>query len=235
MPILGYDTLTRACQRAKNRPPNTIALILGLEGARYYVFFSQPDLGQLMNRVATQKVSLNMEIEHLGRNLGNNQVLLPSAVRAARGQAIPQDHDQRRIRAAQLGNNHLLPEAQARGVEQMPGHAEMFLIDGWQNCVQDFMAHRRHAPRHAEIFLTHSPCRNSDRNPSPEMFVGATKYPTSCRAKLYAFFRINGSVRWKIWYALRFGTAEALTDAELREDFPGIAIERMPPHLLAMF
>jgi hypothetical protein len=234
MPVLAFETLTAATQRARNRPANTIALILGLEGARYYVFFSQPDLGQLMNRVATQKVSVALEIEHHARNLAVDQLLRPSVIRSAQHQAIPQVHNDRRERATRL-TPYLVNESQGRGIVQIAGHAEMFLIASWRECVQDFIFHRRHRPRQGEIFLTHSPCRDCDTNPSPEMLFDGIRYPESCRAKLYTFFKRNKSLRWKIWYALRFGSAEALDDAQLSQDFPGITIGRMPPHMLPMF
>lgn len=91
MVLLSFDTLTAATQIARNRPPNTNALILGLEGVRYYLFFSQPSLSQLMNRVAAHKVSVAMEIEHHAQNLPDNEHLVISET--TRHIAIPSVHD----------------------------------------------------------------------------------------------------------------------------------------------
>ncbi|TXL79521.1 hypothetical protein FHP25_06140 [Vineibacter terrae] len=226
-----FDTLSEAFVRVRSRPPRTIYLILGLEGARYYVFFSQPDLGQLMNRLATQKVGINMEIEELKRlQPDDDHVLLPSQV-AQRLAGFNANHNARRARTEGL-TPHLLEQAQALGVQQDAGHAEMFMIESWRRCVDDFMMHRHRYPKRGEIFLSHTPCRTSDDQPSPAMLVDGRNYPTSCRAKLYTFFKANPGIRWKIWYELRFGSAEQLNDTELASDFPGIEIARMTPDVL---
>ena len=217
-----FDTLSAALNRAGRRPPNTIFAVLALEGARYYVFFSQPDLGQFMYRHATHMVNVAMQLQALPQFNPGGPV--PGAGAVA--------HNERRARAAGL-NPYLVTEARARGIEQAQGHAEMFLIEAWPRCVADFLAHRRHAPRRAEIFLSHSPCRPDDAAPSPPMVIDGVQYPESCRDKLYTFFKSKGaSTRFAIRYAQRFGSAEALTDNQLVQDFPGIDIARVPPEML---
>lgn len=307
MALLAYGTLSKACERARRRPGKTIAAILSLDGWRYYVFFSQPNLGQLMNLMAVQKVNVAMDIEHFQMNiesiwrddslslefkirsranpntvitgraeqsgrtffrgraedmqisftshypqwsnieLNRNEMLpsgrytvsfskvtrlLPSIVRAAHG--FPPTHDVRRHRAAQL-TPYLTREAKNRGIIQQEGHAEMFMIASWRECVLDFRRKTGKAPRKCTVFLTHSPCRPNDQNPSPEFWVDGHQYPVSCRAKLYTFFKKNKSVQWKILYGLRFGTGEALTDEALARDFPGISIARMPNDISKIF
>lgn len=232
-----YTSLTDAAMRARSRPPNTVALILGLEGHRYYVFFSQPNLGQLMNRVATRMVSVGMEIEHHRtlQNLGDNELLRPSQILMAQNQQLQPDHNIRRQRTEKL-TPHLLKAAGDRNVTQIPGHAEMFMILEWRQCVQDFLRERGRSPRNAEIFLTQSPCRINDENPSPELIIDGFLYPPSCRAKLYTFFKKNPLDKgWKVWYALRFGSAEGVSDHQLAQDFPGIQIGRMEPTVLHLF
>ncbi|WP_263382246.1 hypothetical protein [Granulicella arctica] len=83
-----YDTLTAAMQRAAVRPPNTIWLVLSIEGAAYYVFFSEPSLQQALKRTGFNLAGVTMQVNHLG--LGANDNLLPSQVAAGlQGVALP--------------------------------------------------------------------------------------------------------------------------------------------------
>ena len=149
-----FDTLSAALNRAGfGRPPNTIFAVLALEGARYYVFFSQPDLGQFMYRHATHMVNVAMQLQALPQFNPGGPV--PGAGAVA--------HNERRARAAGL-NPHLVTEARARGIEQAQGHAEMFLIEAWPRCVADFLAHRRHAPGGPR---SSSPTRRAGRTTRP--------------------------------------------------------------------
>jgi hypothetical protein len=236
MALLAYDKLPAAIARYKVRPPRTVALILGLDRSRYYVFFSQPNLGQLMNKMAVEKVNIGMELQHHASQVKFRQNLLPSDVKATvQAGNLPQGaHNDRRDRAAKL-NPYLNDEAKAREIVQEAGHAEMFMIAGWKQCVNDYKTSKSKFPRDVEIYLTHSPCRTNDANPSPEMIVDGVTYPVSCRGKLYTFFKSHRAINWKIYYSARFGTAEGLTETQLQQDFPGIAIEPFPTHLQYSF
>lgn len=167
MAFTAYTTLTEACDAARGRPRHTIALILGVEGARYYMITSTPTLG-------TTKPYVTDEV-----------------------------------------------------TQDQSAHAEMHLICDWTAIMRDFRQHRSSHPRRAEIFLSHTPCRDADDRPSPAMRIGGTTYSRSCRSKLYSFFRHMSDIKWKIWYWERFASAAPLDAAALRAAFPGIEIERM--------
>ncbi|WP_263382245.1 hypothetical protein [Granulicella arctica] len=101
------------------------------------------------------------------------------------------------------------------------------MIEAWTACVTHFRTKRGREPKSAEIFLSHSPCTTNDLSPSVAETINGVLYPASCRGKLTKFFQVNSTMKWKIWYALRFGHAEGLTDEQLKASFPNIAIQSM--------
>lgn len=232
MPISVFPTLSAAGEIAKQRPRRTVALILGLEGARYYLFFSKPDI---MQHMAINMINTAMDIEFYAKDLRDNQLLSPRYVKSCEainktGNGINRaiDYAIRNTRADML-KTKLRNEAKRREIEDLGGHAEMYLISSWKECLMDFLSYRKRNPRHAEIFLSNSPCQHGDERPSPEMIVDGVLYPESCRSKLYTFFLRYHSIHWRICYLKLFGKAEKYKKEyyKLKEDFPGILIDHM--------
>lgn len=223
--MTAYRTLSEAGAFVQQLPQRTIWAVLGLDGGSYYVFFSRANAAVTPDSIATVKLTVADQIRALaarssGGSLRPSQVaqLQQSGALAPSGPANP---------AAQQRLAGLVQDGMFnRGVT--PGaHAEEFVIAGWNECVADYKRRRGKAPVRVEIFLSFSPCREGDPQPSPSRTIGGVDYPCSCRNKLYKFFEKNRSIRWSVNYNLRFRSAEAYTDDAMPGLFAGWTIRRM--------
>ena len=178
------NTLTEAMTVARARGNLTVWLVLSLEGAVYFVFFSRQDLVGLANRNAFLRVGLNAQI---------------------RGELPPVDQ------ARQLVWQRIQPVALSAAthsvVDPAGRHAEESMIEHWPQCLVEFLARRNRPPRRADIFISHSPCFQGAASPSPARILGGVQYPVSCEQKLRIFTHTGDRVgiRWSVYYELAFG------------------------------
>lgn len=183
--MLVRDTLTEAMALARSRGNRTVWLVLSLEGAVYFVFFSRQDVVGLANTNAYMRVALNAQIR--------------GEVPPANGAAYQQVWNGIRPTALQAATHSV--------VDPTDRHAEESMIEQWDPCVAAFVAGRGRTPRKAEIFLSHSPCFPTAAQPSPPRMLAGAHYPASCEEKLKTFAGsgTRSLMRWSVYYERAFG------------------------------
>jgi hypothetical protein len=194
--VVPAKTLTEAIEiTLRAREGNQIWLILSLDGNRYYRFHSQANLGQMMFRQASNMVAVNAQIRAMFDSTQPVGNLTPSVVKATEtaGNLTALERNQR---AHSLGDTYLQPDARnQRGLVDEDGHAEEFLIANWKQVHADYISATGKSPKKAEIILSHTPCQAGDRSPSKARIFDEASYSSSCRSKLYQFFKANSSVK----------------------------------------